>query len=295
VALAAQALARGLGCPWVFEVRDLWPASIRAVGVSRGRLLGWIERYELSLYRQAAAVIVLTKPFKDDIVRRGTPAEKVHVVTNGADISGFADLPAKEAARRALRLPQAAFIVGFVGTVGLSQGAATFVKAAKHLSERQDVRFVCWGEGADRRHIEAMAGNLGLKNIEFRDFVPHSQIPTVLASVDAATVLLKRDILFETVIPSKIFEIFAASRPIAACVKGEARAIIEESGGGLCADPEDDEGLAKILVRYADDPAGAERMGRSGAAFVAAHYTRDTLAQKALEIVLRAAAPRAGL
>lgn len=292
VALAAQALAWRFGCPWVFEVRDLWPASIRAVGVSRGRLINLIEKYELSLYRRAAAVIALTTPFKADIAARGIPAEKIRVVTNGVEADRFIGAPSQIVARRTLGLPADKFIVGFVGTVGLAQGAGTFVLAAKRLAGRADIRFVCFGEGADRPKIQAMSSEFGLSNVEFRDFLPSEMVPTILSAVDTATVLLKRDKLFETVIPSKIFEILAAGRPIAACVAGEARALIEASGGGVCVDPEDDEGLARIVTQMADDRSARDAMAARGVAYIRTRFSRDQLASEALDVILEAARVR---
>jgi colanic acid biosynthesis glycosyl transferase WcaI len=288
VALAAQHLARRFGKPWVFEVRDLWPASIRAVGAAKGGILSLIEKYELALYRKAAATIVLTESFFTDITARGIAQEKIHVVTNGVDLAPFRAAPGKAAARAELGVPEDKFVAGFVGTVGLAQGAATFAKAAEQLRHRGDIQFICWGEGAARPQVMAMAAGMGLRNIEFRDFLPAEKVPTILAALDVATVLLKNDPLFETVIPSKIFELLAAGLPIAACVKGEARRLIEQSGGGRCVDPEDHCALAQLIAQYADTPALAAACARAGHAFVAAAYSRDRLASDALDVVLSA-------
>lgn len=288
VALAAQHLARRFRKPWVFEVRDLWPASIRAVGAAKGGILSLIEKYELALYRKAAATIVLTESFFTDITARGIAQGKIHVVTNGVDLEPFRAAPGKVAARTELDVPQDKFVVGFVGTVGLAQGAATFAKAAEQLRHRSDIQFICWGEGAARPQVMAMAAEKELRNIEFRDFLPSEKVPTILATLDVATVLLKNDPLFETVIPSKIFELLAANLPIAACVQGESRRLIERSGGGSCVDPEDHRALAQLIVQYADTPALTAACAHAGHAFVAGTYSRDRLASDALNVILNA-------
>jgi colanic acid biosynthesis glycosyl transferase WcaI len=286
VALIAQMLARRFRKPWVFEVRDLWPASIRAVGAAKGGILGLIERYELNLYRGAAATIVLTQSFSDDITARGISPERINVVTNGVDLEPFRMAPDKGAARAALGLPKDKLLVGFVGTVGLAQGAATFAKAADRLRHRGDVHFVCWGEGADRPKVIRMVEDMGLQNIEFRDFLPAERVPTILSALDVGTVLLKNDPVFETVIPSKIFELLAAGLPIAACVKGEARRLIEGSGGGVCVDPEDDSGLAQVIAGFADQSTTRSRYAQAGRRFIESAYSRDKLAGEALEVLM---------
>lgn len=286
VALAAQWLAQRFQCPWVFEVRDLWPASIRAVGAAKGPIVDLVERYELGLYRDAAATIVLTKSFFDDIAGRGIPREKLTVVTNGVEPSTYASAPEKPVARERLNVPQDKIIIGFVGTVGMAQGAATFALTAEQLRHRPDIHFICWGEGADRPKVEKMVADMSLTNIEFRDFLPQAAVPTILATLDVATVLLKKDPLFETVIPSKIFELLAAGKPIAACVSGEAKDLINHSGGGLCVHPEDHGALANVILRYVDEPGIAEQKTIAGRSFIANAYSRDALAADALKVLL---------
>lgn len=286
VALAAQLLARRYSKPWVFEVRDLWPASIRAVGAAKGGILNLVEKYELGLYRKAAATIVLTDSFFEDITKRGIAPARIRVVTNGVDLAPFRTAPHKPAARAELNVASDKFLIGFVGTVGLAQGAATFAKAAYRLRDRHDIHFVCWGEGADRPKVMNMVTEMGLNNIEFRDFLPTEKVPTILAALDVGTVLLKNDPLFETVIPSKIFELLAAGLPIAACVGGEARRLIQASGAGECVDPEDDVGLARLITHYAQDSAATAACARAGRVFIENAYSRDKLAGDALDVLL---------
>lgn len=293
VALSALWLSWRYGCPWVFEVRDLWPASIRAVGAARGPIVDLIEHFELSLYRSAAATLVLTDAFFDDITNRGIPGEKLSVVTNGVDLEPFRHAPSQLAARKLLNVPNGKTIVGFIGTVGLAQGAGTFALAASELSSRTDIHFICWGEGADRPKVERIATDLKLKNIEFRDFLPQDKIPAMLSSIDIATVLLKDDPVFETVIPSKIFEILAAGKAIAACVRGEARRLIERSGGGDCVDPEDHKALAVLIENYANDESKRELFSRRGLEFISHNYSRDALATQALNVLVSVCKGRA--
>ncbi len=287
IALLGQRIARRLKVPWVFEVRDLWPASIRAVGVSASPLLKLIERMELKLYCDANHVLVLTDAFREDLLSRGVPDEKLSVVTNAVDAAKFVYPDGREHARTVLGLPQEKFIVGFVGTLGLSQGAGVFVEAAARLNHREDIHFLMVGEGADGDHVKALARQLGVRNIEFRDFVPHPQVPQLLAALNIGTALLKDHPVFETVIPSKIFEILAAGRPIAAAVAGQAQRIIASLGGGVCVAPQDAKALAGAISDMADRPDRTDETGRAAQIEVAARFDRNKLAADALGVLER--------
>jgi colanic acid biosynthesis glycosyl transferase WcaI len=285
VAWIAQAAARHFGVPWVFEVRDLWPASIRAVGISKGYLLQFVERQELALYKDAASIIVLTDAFKADLMHRGVQEAKISVVTNAVEPENFSYSYGRTQARHNLGLPIDKFVVGFVGTVGLAQGASTFVSVAASLEHRTDIYFVVVGEGAERPIIEKAAIDMKLTNIEFRDFVAHEKVPEILSALDVGAVLLKNDPVFETVIPSKIFEIMAARRPIVAAVRGQAKQVIEALGGGVCVAPEDATAFSQAILTLAEDISYASDLGQAGCLAVTEKYNRDKLAADALQVL----------
>lgn len=291
VAMAGWAVAKLRRTPWVFEVRDLWPASIRAVGVSKSGALNLVEAVELGLYRSAARVIVVTEPFKTDLTNRSIDPAKIDVVTNATDVGE--DVPVlpeerKAALRRRFGLQANSIVVGFVGTLGMAQGAMVLVHAAERLRERKDIHFLVIGEGAERSTVEKAADDLGLTNIGFHNFVPQSEVAEILGMLDIGAVALKDDPVFHTVIPSKIFELFAAARPIVAAVEGEARRIITSAEGGLCAAPEDGAAMAAAILRLADDPGLRQKMGESGFAAVKIQYSRTAMAARALESLGRA-------
>lgn len=285
VAFAGAILARRLGVPWVFEVRDLWPASIRAVGISKSPLLSILERLELWLYGDAAATIVLTEPFRGDLLGRGVASQKVRVVTNGIDPGIWTSKLSRAEARARFDLPSGAFLVGFVGTVGLAQGADVFVRAAERLRNEADIHFLCLGEGAGRPQVEAIAAAAGLTNITFRDFVPFDLVPDLLRALDVGAILLKDDPVFDTVIPSKLFELMAAAVPIAASAGKEVQRLLCESEAGVCVAPEDDAALASALLALKTDPAARSRAAARGSAFVKGNFNRQELAMRALQVL----------
>jgi glycosyltransferase involved in cell wall biosynthesis len=287
-ALAGYFVALRHRTPWIFEVRDLWPASIRAVGVTRSPLLRLVEAMELGLYRHAARVMVLTEPFREDLTSRGIDPGKIDVVINGTDVCEI-PVAAMPNLRSRFGLKAGSFLVGFVGTLGMAQGASVLVRAADRLRDRADIEFLVVGEGAERASMEGLARDKGLTNIKFHDYIPQGEVEGLLAGLDLGSVLLKNDPVFLGVIPSKIFELFAAARPIAAAVDGEARRIIEEAGAGLCVAPEDDAALAEAVVALAADRSRRHAMGENGFAAVKARYSRTAMANRALGSLTKAA------
>lgn len=272
------------GVPFVFDVRDLWPRSIVEVGAMKEgspavRALEWLER---SLYRAASRIVVVTHSFVDEIAALGIPRDKIDVVTNGVDLELFAPA-SKVEARRALGLSDR-FVVSYVGTHGMAHGLDTLLDTAMQL-RGHPIDFLLVGEGAEKARLKARAAELGLDQVSFWDQRPRAEVNLILAASDACLVMLRDRAVFRTVIPSKIFEVWGAGRPIVTTVDGESRQIIERAGGGIFSPPEDAAALANVLLQLAGTPALLEEMGRAGRAYVEKNYSRDALAGRYLKVL----------
>jgi len=139
----ATFVSRRLGCPWVVEIRDLWPESIHAVGAVRGRgVIGLLERIELFLYQKPHHIVALTPAFKRHMVAKGIPAAKIDIVTNGADLEQFQPLPKMNGFRERHNL-NGKFVASYVGTHGMAHSLRTVLQAAK-LLEAQRRFSSCW-------------------------------------------------------------------------------------------------------------------------------------------------------
>ena len=286
-AVAGYELAKLKRVPFVFEVRDLWPRSIVEVGAmdASSPVVKAMEAAEMFLYRHADRIVVVTDSFVDEIAARGIDRSKISVVKNGVDLGLFTPGPKDNAIRTELGL-EGRFVAAYIGTHGMAHGLATMLDAAKLLKDDDRFRLVLVGEGADKAELKARAEREGLTNVTFVDQQPHARIPEFVRAADATLVLLKAKELFKTVIPSKIFEFMAASRPIVLGVDGEARRIIEDDAqAGIFVPPESPDSLVAALRKLASDPALCERMGVSGRAHVEAHFSRTALARRYLNIL----------
>ena len=282
--------------PYVFELRDLWPESIRAVGaMDNSTLLDWLERLELFLYRRAAAIVSVTDSFRENLAGRGIDREKIDVVMNGADLERFGPRPRNEALAHQLGL-NGKFVAGYVGTHGMAHNLSTLIEAAQ-LVERTPglahVRFLFLGDGAEKASIKSKASEMGLGNVLFLDSVPRQQVADYWSLLDVSVIHLKKTPLFETVIPSKLFECMAMGVPVLHGVAGESAEIVRREGAGLCFEPQNAAGLAGLIARLEANPAEREEMSRRARA-AADRFDRKALAAKMLETLLRAARVSAG-
>ncbi|CAJ60701.1 MULTISPECIES: glycosyltransferase family 4 protein [Frankia] len=292
---SAWLLARLRRARLVVEVRDLWPAIFEQLGViTDPRVLGLLERLELAAYRAADAVVTVTEGFRDDIVRRGIPADKVHVVRNGVDLDRFhPDTVAPAGLRARLGAPGPETLVLYIGAHGISHGLTSVADAAARLEDTRledarpghaqpgetRIRFAFVGEGADRRRLAEHVRDLGLANTVLHDSVPREQVPGVVAAADLCVVPLRNVPMFDVFIPSKMFELLAAGRPVIGAVRGEAARILT-AAGQVVVPPEDPAALATAVAQLAADPDRRARMGRAGRAHVERHFDRDALARQ---------------
>jgi hypothetical protein len=271
--------------PWVFEVRDLWPASIAAVGASQSPLLKLVEKYELFLYRSAARVIVLTHSFKRDLSKRGIDPEKIFVVTNGIEVEKFQRPDNVAKARQDIGVGPDEFLVGYLGTTGMAHGLETLLEAADLCRDDQRIRFLIMGEGAKRAELEAKAAEMNLDNLYFKNFVPHDQVVLYLSALDMSIVHLIPDPVFKTVIPSKIFEAMALGVPSIHAVEGESADIVAKAGAGVCIPSGDAQAIAEQARRFSKDPDALRAMGQAGQQVARTQYDRSALARDIIDVL----------
>lgn len=285
-AVAGYWLSRLYRVPFVFEVRDLWPKSIVAVGAmsATSPAVKLLEQIELFLYRNATHLVVVTESFVDEIAQRGIDRKKISVVTNGVDLDLFRPSP-RVAARTELGLPDG-FLATYVGTHGMAHGLGMILDAAPTLA-KEGVTFLLVGEGAEKAALRERAARENITNVIFWDQRPREMIAKVYAAADVCLVLLRKKDLFTTVIPSKIFEFMGAGRAIHTTVDGESRGIIERARAGVYSPPEDLEAFVETLRELSRNPQKLESLGHSGREYAEANYSRPALAARYADLLTR--------
>lgn len=276
---AAWVLAKVKGAALVVEIRDLWPAIFVELGVLTNaptiRILEMLERWA---YRTADIVVVVTEGFRDDLIRRGVPAAKVHTIPNGVDLGRFEPGGDPEPGRRWLGARDDNCLVLYIGAHGISHGLDAVLRAAGRL-EGKPIQFAFVGEGSSKASLVAQAERDGLDNVVFRDGVPRDEVSGLLAAADICLVSLRDIPLFSSFIPSKIFEYLGAGKAVIGAVAGEPARILE-AGGAVVVPPEDDAAMAAAIEGLADDGERRRSMGESGRRHVGAHFDREALARE---------------
>ncbi len=271
--------------PWIMEVRDLWPDSIKSVGAMKdGIVLRYFSKEEMWCYRSAKQIVVVTDTFKEVISGRGIPASKISVIKNGANLNLFT--PREKPAHLVEKYGMAGkTVLGYVGTIGMAHKIDFLIDCVKELPE---CVLMIMGDGAEKEAMIEKVKKENVTNVVFIDSVPKEQVPDYVALQDLALVNLRRDPLFTTVIPSKIFETSAMHIPIMLGVDGEARKLVEQYGAGLYYEPENKaDFLEKLNImlsgrqKYEECQAGCDKLARA--------FDRKKLAQEMLEIICETA------
>ena len=273
--------------PYVFELRDLWPESIRAVGAMKDSIvLRRLERLELFLYRKAATVVSVTNAFRDNLIRRGIDGAKIIVVTNGVDVSRFKPSPRDGDLARQLGL-EGKFVAGYIGTHGMAHALDTLLEAAALLRTKpdyDDFRILFLGDGASKLSLVTKANAMQLDNVVFVDSVPKDDVVRYWSLLDVAIIHLRKTELFTTVIPSKLFECMGMGIPVLHGVAGESASIVEREGVGIVFEPENVEALCAGLTRLHAEADLYKTLRANGLA-AARRYDRSEPATKMLKVL----------
>jgi glycosyltransferase involved in cell wall biosynthesis len=261
---AAYCLAKVKQRPFVFEMRDIWPESLQAVGMSNAglsvRLAAPLADY---LYRRADHLIVVTHSFKVYLQDRGVSGERVTVIQNGVDPDMFFPIPADISLQQELQLEDK-FVVGYLGTHGLAHGLESVVEAARLAGQTDDltaVHFITVGAGAQFDRIKEIASDLD--NFTMIGQVSRADILRYWSLLDASLIHLKASPLFESVIPSKMFEAMAMGVPLLHGVAGESADIVRTSRSGICFAAEQPEALLSAIRQVSTDKDAYQQMKTS--------------------------------
>lgn len=285
VGLSGWMIARLRGAKFVFEVRDLWPESLIATGVSTS---SWMYRSLLKistrLYKNADHIVVVTPAFKQHIEAKfGCPAEKISVVPNGVDLDWIASARA-----RYVPAQDGKFVVSFIGTIGNAHGVDVVLKAATILRESHpSVLFRIIGEGAERERIESCIKEQNCGNLQFLGHQPREKVPELIWNSDVCMVLLKRSEVFKTVIPTKMLEFMACGRPVILGVEGQALEILQEAQSGIAIPPEDAEALVAAVLQLKANRDLCETFARNGQRYIREKMSRKSTAAEYERLLMK--------
>jgi colanic acid biosynthesis glycosyl transferase WcaI len=271
-------------------VEDIYPdAAVRQGLLKRVRSIAFVDMVERSCYQRSSCVRVLTEGMRQTLLARGVPDHKIVTVPNFADTDFVHPLPRNNAFRDKYCLGDA-FIVLYAGNMSFFHGLENVVRAAYLVQDNPDLLFVMVGEGRARSSLEALAGELGVRNVRFLPFQPRELVPLVLASSDVSLVTLKSDLINEAV-PSKFYWLLASGRPLIASVHpdNEVATLVERARCGITVKADSPEAIAEAVLDLRRHPHKLASMGERGRAFVVNNYSRQAVSHQFHRLVQRVA------
>ena len=271
----AWLVARIKRAKFLLEIRDLWPAFAIAVGVVQNKFIIslslWLERF---LYRHADQLIVNSPGFIQHVQEKG--GKNITLIPNGADETFFQQNLQKEHHLNSLWKNQ--FVVLYAGAHGMSNDLSTVLAAAKLLAEQNDILFAFLGDGKEKNHLIEEAGNLNLRNVQFIDPVPKTEISAYFQAASACLAILKPLELYKTTYPNKVFDYMAAGKPIILAIDGVIRDVVEDAGCGYFCQPADPQAIAHCILKLKGlDPSALQSLGENGKEYLRQHFDRKII------------------
>lgn len=278
-------VARLLRVPVVFEMRDLMADALGATGYIQSTLVQRVaKRAEKFVAVHSDHIITVSNGIKKAMVSEGIEEEKFSVVTNGYEPEVFEAADYSWDPRQKFGWGNR-FVVIYAGGLTQAYDIPTLLRCAKILREQTDILFVIVGEGDKKSEYREYCEKHNL-NYQFIDYRPRYEMPVILSAADVGVHLFPDDPLWAYVLGNKTFDYLGSGLPMVYAGRGDTAELIEEANAGVVLDPEDEEGLAEVLLWLKENPSETEVMGERGRDFVQHHYNRPELLGR-FEDVLR--------
>lgn len=275
--------------PIVFEVRDLWPEVMSAVGAGGEESITYkfFDKIASVLYNKSDIIVTLTDSFKETIAStRGISSEKIKVIENAVDTDFFKPCPVEPTVLSGLGLKNK-FIISYTGTIGLTHGVEVVLTAAEELKKKiPELVFLFVGSGYDKERLMKIKEEKGLDNIIFMGRQPRNKIPILINASDISLVLSSKAPLLKKTIFAKVFEPMACGKPVIVGAKGETEnLVVNKAKAGIGFEPENVHGLIDSVTKLYENPQLRKDLGRNGRDFVTKEFSRSKKAMDYLNIL----------
>ncbi|WP_121667569.1 glycosyltransferase family 4 protein [Mesonia aquimarina] len=285
VGASAYVLSRLKRIPFVFEVRDLWPESAIDTGVLTNK---WIIKmayaFENFMYKRAKRINVLTPAFREKLIQKGVPKEKICFIPNAADFSLAEKVQENfdpQNFKKELGLENK-FVITYVGAHGVANHLIQLIEAAELLKDIPVV-FQFIGSGMQKEMLQQEVEQRKLSNVIFRDPVAKAEVFKYILASDMGTSVLKKVDTFKTIYSNKTFDYMSCKKPILLAIDGVSRTLVEEADCGVYVEPENPTDIAeKVRKLYNTPHEQLHLMGQNGYTYAKKHFDRSFLANKYL-------------
>lgn len=274
--------------PWVFELRDLWPDSIMKLGLMKKNDLSYklLKKIEIFLYNNCAIIIPVTYSFEIYLHRLKIDKEKIMVITNGINLNLINPIKKNFDLINKYNLKNK-FVLGYFGTHGLAHGLNTILNVIKKFNDHgfdEKIIFFFIGEGSEKNKLISFKKKHKLNNAIFLDNIDRKILKNYWSILDISLIHLKKIDIFMDVIPSKLFESMGMNIPILLGVDGESRKIIEKFRIGEYFEPENEEQLFNLIIKFYYNKNYLS-LYKKNARSNSHHYDRKILSKKMISFI----------
>ena len=283
MSLIAMQVANRRGAVLVNWLQDLYPEVATALQVPfiKGPILRTITYLRDRSLKIAAANVVVGSLMADKVAARGIARDHIQVIANWSEDEAIVPIDANDNLLRRQWGLSNKFVVGYSGNLGRAHEFDTVLTAAERLRSHRDIVFLCIGGGHQMPQLMAQVRKRGLHNFQFRDYQDQAVLQFSLSVPDIHWVSLKPE-LEGLIVPSKIYGIAAAGRPILAiCAKhGEISSLVEQHQCGVVNEPGAVDALVAAIFRLSKDAQLCSNMGRQARAMLDSKFTRHQALQR---------------
>jgi colanic acid biosynthesis glycosyl transferase WcaI len=268
------------GVRFILNVQDIHPDLSIESGLLRNPFfIRLAQAFEKWIYRQSETIVVISEGFRRNLLDKGVPPSKVHILPNWVDTDFLRPLAKDNPVARRYGLA-GTFTAMYSGTISISSNVALekVLDAAALLKDRKDVKIAIVGEGLKKKSLVDKAAGLNLANVVFIPFQPYADLPALLSAADVLLVPLDVE-KSQLSVPSKLYNFMAAGRPILglASSSSEVAGLIALAGCGRCVSPEAPEQIAQALLQIKDSPSEARKMAARGRSFAEDHFSKNKI------------------
>ncbi|MDZ7992331.1 MAG: glycosyltransferase family 4 protein [Nostoc sp. EfeVER01] len=275
--LPATTLGWLYNCPVVLNVQDILPEAAVRIGLLKNKwMILTLAALEKFAYRTAHTISVITDGFRENLVNKGVPVNKIVCIPNWVNVNFIRPLPKQSNSWISSHQLDGKFVVLYSGNIALTQGLETVIEAAVCLRHIKDIVFVIVGESRALQRLQEYCLSNGADNVLLLPLQPREKLPEMLAASDVGLIVQKHNVISFNM-PSKIPLLLASGRPIVGSVPatGTAAKAIELSGGGIVVEPESPQAMAAAVHDLYANPALGRKLGNTGRQFAEENYSLE--------------------
>lgn len=281
VGLPGAFLAWLKNTPMVMWVLDLWPDTLKAVGVVKSpKLLAYVALLVRFIYMRCDLIWAQSRSFIPKIQSLAGPSIHVVYLPSWAE-----DLYRSEALISAPEVPvkSGVFNIMFAGNVGEAQDFECILSAANVLKDNSNIRWLIIGDGRMSAWVQAEIELRRLQeNVLMLGHHPVERMPEFFLHADAMLVTLADKEIFSMTIPGKLQSYLAAGKPIIAALNGEGADVVRSANAGFTCAAGNADGLAGIVLKMAKLPSNERlAMGKNGLEYSSREFDRRMIVDKA--------------